>query len=353
MKRLVIQAGFPKCGSTSIAAALKLRAGQLRTHKILVLNNQFTRGRASSIPAMTPNARAAAMHAPESAKALRENLEKSIQDAPKHGTLVVCTEIFADPYYATFFAGLEQHCDLELVFYFRPQTQWIASAWKQWELKSGTSLQKMVNLAVAELRPDYLGTARGWQSEIPRLKVTPRPFLNEMMFKGHPSYDFLNHLGFEAETDPALEKRSNASMDFSLLHLFQRNSARIFKNRHDNAPYRRLLENLPKAYRSVNIPMLSQRQSDKIADRFHADTVELAHRFMGMDLDDAEQLVRQQFHETVTGRAFSDYSEAEILERAGGILQELTGKTGDPNALLLEYLQQEGPAPADLPAPKA
>lgn len=346
MKKLVIQAGFPKCGSTSIAAALKLTADHLKAHGIFVLNNQFTRDRSGNIPGLTPQARAKLMFDAETAAPLRAALEKTIQGSPRNATLVICTELFAEPAFAPFFAGLEDLCEMELVFYFRPQSAWLASAWKQWDLKSGTTLPKMVKLALTEKRPDYLNTATGWHAAIPRMRITPRPFLRETMHNGQPSYDFLKLLGAEIAPDPALEKRSNPSMDFALLHLFQRNSAQIFKSRHDNAPYRRVLEALPPAYRSVNIPMLTQRQADRIANHFHADTVELMVRFMGLPKDEAEAFVTRHFHETVTGKAFSDHTEAEIMERAAMILHQMTGKTGDPDTLLLDFLAEAPTEPA-------
>jgi hypothetical protein len=228
---------------------------------------------------------------------------------------------------------------MELVFYFRPQTQWIASAWKQWDLKSNRPLKVVVRSAVAKNRPDYLGLARSWENAVPGIKITPRPLLRDYLVNGHPSYDFLKLLGVEVKRDSALEERTNSSMDYSLLHLFQRNSATIFKSRHDNAPYRYMMKRLPEAYCRTNIPMLNQRQSNLIANHFHADNFGLVHQYMGMDRDRAEQFVQQHFHETVTGKAFTDCTEEEIMERAAMILKEITGKTGDPDKLLLEFLE--------------
>ena len=270
-KRLVLQAGFPKCGSTSIFAALRQSLRKLEKHDIYVLNNQFALHRTRRTPVAPRMELEDALALPEAAERMRSALIAAIHDCPEGGTIVICTEMLADPEKGRLFTGLDHLCDVELVFYFRPQAQWIASAWKQWELKTGQSLPMVVQSCMANRYPDYLGTARGWEAAVPGIRVTPRPLLHDFMVNGHPSYDFLKLIGVDVRRDPALEERKNSSMDYSLLYLLQRNSARIFKSRHDNAPYRQLMAKLPEAYRRTNIAMFDQQQSDLIADHFHAD----------------------------------------------------------------------------------
>jgi hypothetical protein len=41
---------------------------------------------------------------------------------------------------AQLFAGLDNQFEVWVIFYLRPQLQWIPSAWKQWGLKKGVPL---------------------------------------------------------------------------------------------------------------------------------------------------------------------------------------------------------------------
>ena len=338
MVKLIVHAGFPKCGSTSVFSALKANLDTLVAHDILVFNRNF------NLPAdpgklMPPLWELQdALKEPAKSEAMRDSIIRNIAKSPANARLILSSENLSQPPMAKMLAGMERHCEVELIFYFRPQTEWIPSAWKQWNLKEGFTLSETIESYVANHRPDYLGSVKAWTEALPGIKVTPRPFLRSWMTNGNPAYDFFDMLGIDVEPSETFEERSNPSIDYALMYLMQRNSSRIFENRHDNRGLHAMTARLPAAYQKTNVQMVSPAQADFIADHFQDDNMELLQHYMGMGYDQARAFSRQHFRKTVTGTAYSDIPEAELLDRAAGILREVTGKDGDPDTLLLEMM---------------
>ena len=87
----------------------------------------------------------------EQAKRKRESLTHRLSDGIGSATGpstdlvgILSAENLANPQMAPLFAGLDNEFEVDVIFYLRPQFQWIPSAWKQWELKRGMSLNDFV-----------------------------------------------------------------------------------------------------------------------------------------------------------------------------------------------------------------
>jgi hypothetical protein len=76
---------------------------------------------------------------------------------------ILSAENLANPGMAELFAGLDQQFELCLVFYLRPQLQWIPSAWKQWGLKQGVSLGDFVSKCIETHRPGFRLGIETWE----------------------------------------------------------------------------------------------------------------------------------------------------------------------------------------------
>ena len=75
---------------------------------------------------------------------------------------------------ADLLAGLDSQCDVSVIFYLRPQLQWIPSAWKQWGLKTGASLSDFVAQCIDTRTPAFRRDIESWKSAAPGGKH-PRP----------------------------------------------------------------------------------------------------------------------------------------------------------------------------------
>ena len=316
MVKFVLHAGFPKCGSTAIFSALRHQLDALNAHGVRVFDRDFRlRAEAQNLhPPLWEMQNA--MTDREAGLRARTAFEAAIAEAEPESVLLLSTENLSAPQMAKVFEGLDSLCEMELVFYFRPQVDWIPSAWKQWNLKDGVTLEETVADHIRLRRPGYLASARAWQEALPRLKVRPRPFVGEAMKNGDPAEDFFAQLGVAFDPSRRTKEGANPSADYALLHLMMRHHDRLFTGRHDNARIHALLAKLPDKYHRTNAPMLSQDQADRIAEAFHEANCTLCRDYLGMTEGDADAFVRRHFHRTVRGRAYAEMAETELLERA-------------------------------------
>src|SRR5262245_9961170 len=137
--RLLIHAGFAKCGSASIRTALFQNFRKLQKDNVFVFDKDLRIARTAADLVGT------SIWALERARKNSENLTQrlSAEIAPllnrrADHLAILSAENLANPGMADLFAGLDrQNDDVSVVFYLRPQLQWIPSAWKQWGLKTG------------------------------------------------------------------------------------------------------------------------------------------------------------------------------------------------------------------------
>ena len=70
----------------------------------------------------------------------------------------------------------DSKCDVSVIFYLRPQLQWIPSAWKQWGLKTGASRSDFVAQCLDSRTPAFKRDIETWKSTLPAANIHV-PFL--------------------------------------------------------------------------------------------------------------------------------------------------------------------------------
>jgi hypothetical protein len=91
---------------------------------------------------------------------------------------------------APLFAGLDSEFEVSVIFYLRPQFQWIPSAWKQWDLKSGMSLSDFVSQCINTGRPWFKLGIDAWRRVLPSATLHVRFLIPELLTGGDPARDF-------------------------------------------------------------------------------------------------------------------------------------------------------------------
>lgn len=345
MRRLIFHAGFPKCGSTTIVSTLRENLDLLIDNHIHIYNRNFelpdTRNRLQ-----TPlwQLQSALSDAEEQAR-IRDQVTVALRHTPPASTAILSAENLSNPRMADMFKGLDEVFETTLIFYFRPQVDWIPSAWKQWDIKEGVDLNEAIGRYLSQPRPDYLGSVRQWLSVLPKLRVIARPLVPDMLKGGQPDLDFFDLLGLGGADLARSAGKSNPSIDYSLLHLLMRNSKTLFQNRHDNRVLRALLELLPQNYHRTNAAMLSQSQSDRISDAFHEGNRILLTEFAGMAPQQCETFLATYFRKTVTKPAYTEFPEKKIMRRACRILNEIgiAAENDDHVGALRQLAERMGP----------
>ena len=169
--RIIIHAGFAKCGSSSIQAALFHNFARLQKDGVSLLGKELK-------IAHTPADLGVPLWFLEAAREKGEPLAQKLGDEiasirvpDGNGMGILSAENLSRPDMAPLLAGLDNRLDVSLVFYVRPQLEWIPSAWKQWGLKKGLSLSDFVSHCIQIRRPPFKLGIETWRSVLPAARV--------------------------------------------------------------------------------------------------------------------------------------------------------------------------------------
>jgi hypothetical protein len=327
VKRIILHAGFAKCGSASIRTALFQNFRELQKHDVFVFDKDLRIARTAADLVGTP------IWSLEEARKKSENLGQRLADEiasvikrKTYQLAILSAENLANPGMNELFAGLDSQFDVWLIFYLRPQLQWIPSAWKQWGLKEGVPLSDFVSQCIDAYRPSFKLAIDAWKSALPAAKVHVRFLIPELLRKGNPVQDFFRLIGlpedrYELESEPR-----NPSLDVSILHVLSKNP-HLFSGVHDNSLTLALTRALSKKFRSKNIQMLSAEQEARIEECFRGENFWLLNTYAsGMDVN---RIYRAYFTPREAEARYSNMSETDLINRCLGIILESIAFAGN------------------------
>jgi len=323
---LLIHAGFAKCGTASIRTALFQNFRKLQKDNVFVFDKDLRiAGKATDLIG-TP------IWALEQARKHCENLTQrvSAEIAPlltRKGDhlAILSAENLANPGMAELFAGLDRQCDVSVIFYLRPQLQWIPSAWKQWGLKTGASLSDFVDQCIDTCTPAFRRDIENWKSTLPTADIHVRFLIRELLSGGNPAQDFFNLLGLSKKEYVFETEARNPSLDVSVLHVLSKNP-HLFSDVHDNSLTLSLTRALSKRFRSANIQMLSAEQEARVEECFRDENRWLLDTYC-TDAD-TDLIYRTHFMPRKTDARYSDLTESELIYRCLGIILESVVSSG-------------------------
>jgi hypothetical protein len=327
--RLIIHAGFAKCGSASIRTAIFQNFRKLHKDNVFVFDKDLRIARTSADLIGTP------IWPIEQARKHSENLTRrlSAEIAPltkrKGDHLVILSaENLANPGMADLLAGLDSECDVSVIFYLRPQLEWIPSAWKQWGLKMGAALSDFVAQCLETRTPSFKRDIESWKSTLPTANIHVRFLVPELLAGGNPAQDFFNLIGLSAKEYKFESDARNPSLDVSVLHVLSKNP-HLFSDVHDNSLMLPLTRALSKKFRSTNIQMLSAEQEARIEQCFRDENRWLLNTYCS-DAD-IDRIYRAHFMPCKVEARYSDMTEPELIYRCLGIILESIASSGGRN----------------------
>jgi hypothetical protein len=239
---------------------------------------------------------------------------------------ILSAENLANPGMAELFSGLDSHFDVDVVFYLRPQLQWIPSAWKQWGLKTGVPLSDFVSQSIDTRRPAFKRGSETWKSALPAAKIHVRFLIPELLAGGNPGEDFFNLLGLSHKDYVFESEARNPSLDVSVLHVLSKNP-HLFSDVHDNRLTLALTRALSKKFRSTNIQMLSAEQEARIEECFREENRWLLNAYCsGTNVD---RIYHAHFMPRKADGRYSNMTDIELIYRCLGIILESIAFSGD------------------------
>lgn len=335
MQKLVIHAGFPKAGSTTIQGALRRNAERLLDQSIYLFGpdleisfDKIWRG----IPSWT-------LESMRSKGGIAEKIQDQLSRIDE-GLAVLSAENLGSERFPCFFEGLDKSIDIEIIFYFRPYHTSLPSCWQQWGTKEGVPLEKYLKRSFDTGWPNYLIVLERWKESLPNAAITVVPFTKNAMIEGNPASDFFSRIGVSGAHEAYAH--SNGSYDYSLIDLVCSESSQLFFEKGVH-PSSRLRPLIPEKYRQTNASLISVEWEKRIEARFRDETIEILERFCAVD--DPLRFYRDNFSLGARrGGSYIEMDSKEVLARAFNILLESFGEKRMRHALgslLLECLQEE------------
>lgn len=325
--RLIIHAGFAKCGSASIRTALFQNFRKLQKDNVFVFDKHLTIARTAEDLIGTP------IWTIEQAKTKSEKLMERISGAiaamssnRREQVVILSAENLANQGMAELFAGLDKQFEVWVVFYLRPQLQWIPSAWKQWGLKEGVSLSDFVCQCIDNHRPSFNLAIESWKSTLPAAQIHVRFLIQELQTGGNSAADFFHLFGLSQDNFDIEHEPRNPSLDVSVLHVLSKNP-HLFSDVHDNTLMLALTQALPKKFRSTNIQMLSQEQEAHIEECFRDENHLLLNTYCGGA--DVDRIYRDYFMPGKAEPRYCDMTDTDLIYRCLGIILESIGFSDD------------------------
>ena len=238
MGTVLIHAGMPKTGSTSVQTWLRRNAERLRAdHATHILTDKPPgTGEDTDVVAFTPGARVVPMRFllryfaavqggdPGSAAALTGQFVASVSEAADRlGRVVLTAEGFSTPLAIPddiFLTGLERlSVDHEVAFayYVRPQDAALESRWRQWGYKSDLGPADWIRSQLGQL--DYAGRLADATALAPSVKFLPLPFRRDLLIDGDVTTDFATRvLGVDpGEQTDVLDENPGIPLDLAIL----------------------------------------------------------------------------------------------------------------------------------------
>jgi hypothetical protein len=319
-RRIILHAGFAKCGSASIRSALLQNFRELQKHNVLVFDKDLRIARTAADLVGTPIW--VLEEARKKSEDLTQRLSEEIARVAKRKRdylAILSAENLANPGMVELFPQLDHHLQVCVIFYLRPQLQWIPSAWKQWGLKQGVPLSDFVAQCINARRPLFRVAIDAWKSALPAAKFHVRFLIPDLLNGGNPAQDFFHLLGLPEDNYNLENEPRNPSLDVSILHVLSKNP-HLFSGVHDNSLTLALTWALSKKFRSKNVQMLSPEQEARIEECFRDENLWLLKTYCcGIDVD---RVYQAHFMPQKAEARYSNMTDIDLIYRCLGIILE-------------------------------
>jgi hypothetical protein len=325
-ERIIIHAGFAKCGSASIRTALFQNFRKLQKDNVFVFDKDLRIARTAGELIGTPiwSLEQARKKCEKLAQRLGSEIAQLLKRSGDH-VAVLSAENLANPGMAELFSGLDSQVEVSVIFYVRPQLQWIPSAWKQWDLKTGVPLSDFVSQCIDTRTPAFRQGIETWKAALPAAKIHVRFLITELLAGGNPAQDLFNTLGLSGKEYEFESDARNPSLDVSVLHALSKNP-HLFSDVHDNSLTLPLARALSKKFRSTNIQMLSAEQEARIEECFRDENRWLLNAYCS-DAD-VDRIYGMHFMPRTADARYPDMTESELIYRCLGIILESIASSG-------------------------
>lgn len=277
--KLFVHIGHSKVASTSIQDFLSANIEALRASGYLVADLEFRFPQQGNIAA-NPVGALEDLHArgTEGAAEIDRRLRALHGELTGKGSrfdkAVISAENLCNPGFNEMFAPALGLFDVCVIYYIRRQDDWLVSAWKQWGVKAGQSLDEFCLEGTKTRYPAFTVCIHRWEPFAENVHV--RPLHKAALHAGSITKDFAQAIGLVNEKlkHPGV---SNASFDASVLDVLWKNPF-LFQHRDDDRIFHFLEAFLSKEIEPLRY-QLSPEAQRKLLDYFEEENLELHARY--------------------------------------------------------------------------
>jgi hypothetical protein len=284
---ILFHAGMSKSGSTSLQQWLGSNVVSLREHGLTVVRIRqpaadapitvIPAGDAAVVSRLVPGANAAESR-PAAIGALCAALDEC---ATRTGDLLVTSESYEivfqrrEPEVLAHLDALAARHEVRVVYYVRPQNEWLESAWGQWGFRQPLAADKWVRRQRSRI--DYIATLRAALEHAPHVWFDIRPLRRDLLAGGDVVNDFAGAcLGLDLGGRASAANAANPSLPLDVTILLRDAPPGLFwSSIHDNKRFYRLKQ-LVSQWEVPDSPAVTR--SRVILRRYAHDTFEAGNR---------------------------------------------------------------------------
>ena len=207
-----------------------------------------------------------------------EKFARKMERAAKTTAIISAESLSSNPAYAEFFESAVHHFQIHVIAYFRRQDEWIASAWKQWPMKSGVPLEDYARQCMAAKSPRFLDVFERWKRIADPGNICIKPLADRFLNPQGLAKDFAETAGIHHDLLDYDMPVVNSTFDYSILSILQSKPS-IFRNGHDNELFH-YLDKFPELTKQCGkSPFLSSSLQRLIMDSFEEENREMHRKF--------------------------------------------------------------------------
>ncbi len=298
---LTLHIGHPKAGSTSLQSFLFKNWEALAKQNIHMPTHNVKVSSAAQKPG-NPLQTLQTFKQDKNNRPIRAWIENSLTHH-KEPRLLLSSEVLFNVGFPKLFTELSDIIDLHIIYYVRRQDKLLLSAWKQWALKKGWSLDQLINKRLETGMPNFIGTTERWLAANPGTSFYVRFIEEQFLAEGDLITDFCKHLQVNPTGMKFSTEQMNPSPDGRILSYLSKHPE-LFSSVDDNTALNTLTNacSIPE-----KIPyQLTEDQFDKIYEYFEPQNQELL----------------KKFHSEMAGETVIEKTSAPIWQRTNGFSSE-------------------------------
>ncbi len=282
--KLFIHIGFPKCGSTTLQDFLVQVQGNLRNHGLVVVDqtlNHPGKSRAAHVAQLRLWKMLDSPEAPQEIKEALRNIAQAMNEHGTKGAIFSGEQLGNHAEHSEYFRPARALFDVKVIAYLRPQEAWLPSAWKQFGVREGKSLEDHLDGATRSYVPGFLRKLNAWAAVFGKENVYVNTLSRGSLYKGDLVADFCRALDLPDTFAQNNKPNGSANVTFDnhiLMVLLQ--AHKILEGGGTGSIYSFLDRYLPPAAFETGRNALPNEKALQLREEYRAENEEIVETFM-------------------------------------------------------------------------